>query len=774
VLLAQISAVRDHLRTRQPDPRVVGIATPAGAYLEFRGEPNFDLVFESLDVRRSGIELRAVRTIDEVASAVVFVPEDKIGYFVRKVEAYLTLQTRGGRPKHEPLIGSISEIRRAVLASFWTDAVDLFPAAGDAVWWEVWLRRAAADPVAAFQQVANPLGLRVDARRLDFPERSVILVFGTSEQLAASTEVLESLAELRMARATPAPIMRLAGPQQRDLMDALLQRLAPPVDDAPAVCMLDTGVNRAHPLLAPALDAGDVHTCNPAWGTDDHYGHGTAMAGIALYSDLTRLLGRDEPLRLTTRLESVKLLPPTGANPPELYGALTIQAAAAAEIQAPRRPRVLCLTISSAGYRGRGTPSSWSAAIDALTSGYYDEQRRLIVIAAGNVDVDEPGQYPAQNLTATVHDPGQAWNALTVGGSTDRVVIEGEGFEGWSPVGPPGGLGPTSSTSTTWVDTWPFKPDIVCEAGNLAQSPDGQRIDYCDAIQLLSTYHQPFIRPFQVTGDTSAAAAEAARMAALVYAEYPRLWPETVRALLVHSADWTPAMLQQFAPHRTRVELQTLLRSCGYGTPRLDAALWSVASAVTLIVEDELQPFEDGAMNEMHVHALPWPRDVLLDQGDTPVELRVTLSYFVEPSPGNLGWTRKFRYMSHGLRFDVKTPEESVENFRRRMNHAARAEAEGQPPGTAATRGWLLGPQLRSRGSLHSDRWQGTAAQLAECGYLGIFPVIGWWRERNHLGRSDRHARYSLIVSLKTPDVTVDLYTPILAQLPVPIPIPAQ
>ncbi len=41
---------------------------------------------------------------------------------------------------------------------------------------------------------------------------------------------------------------------------------------------------------------------------------------------------------------------------------------------------------------------------------------------------------------------------------------------------------------------------------------------------------------------TSAATAQAARLAAIVQAEYPNLWPETARALIVHSAEWTQAM----------------------------------------------------------------------------------------------------------------------------------------------------------------------------------------------------------------------------------------
>jgi len=34
----------------------------------------------------------------------------------------------------------------------------------------------------------------------------------------------------------------------------------------------------------------------------------------------------------------------------------------------------------------------------------------------------------------------------------------------------------------------------------------------------------------------------------------------------------------------------------------------------------------------------------------------------------------------------------------------------------------------------------------------------GWWRERPHLGKLESKARYSLIISIETPDQKNDLY----------------
>jgi hypothetical protein len=175
----------------------------------------------------------------------------------------------------------------------------------------------------------------------------------------------------------------------------------------------------------------------------------------------------------------------------------------------------------------------------------------------------------------------------------------------------------------------------------------------------------------------------------------------------------------------------------------------------------------------MHLHRLPWPAQVLQDLADVEVRMRVTLSYFIEPSPGRRGWTRKHRYQSHALRFAVKHPLETSEGFHKRISRSA-WENDDEATTLREDRNWHLGHQLRCKGSLHSDTWSGTAAQLAECGVLAVFPVTGWWKERPHLKRHDHKARYSLLVTLETEDTTIDLYTPIATAVGVPVSVVAE
>jgi len=225
-------------------------------------------------------------------------------------------------------------------------------------------------------------------------------------------------------------------------------------------------------------------------------------------------------------------------------------------------------------FMGRGRPSSWSAAVDKISSGAEDEQRRLIVLAAGNTEPTFRVYYPNNNLTEGIHDPAQSWNALTVGAATEKCEIDVSAYPRWQVVAPSGGLCPASTTSVTWQDQWPLKPDICMEGGNMAIDPATQQPDYMDSLELLTTNWDLTRRLLTTTRETSAAATLTARMAAIIQAEYPQLWPETIRALIVHFAEWAHAMWTggQFS-RPSRTELRRMLRSYGYGVPNLDRAL---------------------------------------------------------------------------------------------------------------------------------------------------------------------------------------------------------
>jgi Subtilase family len=780
-LIAKLEALSPEATARVETQRAQGLDAGLGIYLSFESEPNFPLKFESLDLANSGIELCMVKTLaDSRTQATVFVPDGKLEVFLNKLSAYrdenTTPRREGGssRPKNQDLVESISDIKFAALEALWTEETVPFPDRNAAITWEVWLRRdPGIDHLARLLQYAEQFNLAVGEQIITFVDRTVVLVRGTGNDLSRSTEILGMIAELRLPKITAAFFTDMTAIEQHAWVDDLAARIVPPANGAPFICLFDTGLNRAHPLLAPVTDQNDLHTYKPAWGVDDRDGHGTPMAGLATFGDLTDVLGGAGPVTCTHRLESVKIILDPDPHDPDLYGAVTQESAYRVEVT-PDRKRVFCMAVTSRDGRDQGRPSSWSAAVDSLAFGADDGQRRLLVLSAGNTDAAQRRYYPDSNMTDSIHDPAQAWNALTVGGYTDKFVIDAARNPGWQPLALRGDLAPCSCTSTTW-GKWAIKPDIVMEAGNMGVNPAVADPDYIDhGLQLLSTAHN-FIanRPLTTFGDTSAAAGLAARFAAIVWAKYPNLTPETIRALMIHSAEWTPAMLARFTNADGTVDYRTMLRCFGYGVPNLRRLLSSLNNSLTLIAESELQPFfkEDGRVKtrEMRPHPLPWPQAALAALQNAEVTMRVTLSYFVEPSPGARGWTQRYGYQSHGLRFAVRNPLETEAAFEQRINKFVREEGY-EPPGLSDP-GWRFGRRrsLTSLGSLHSDIWQGPAIDLASRGYIAVYPTMGWWNKRPHLGSWQKTARYSLIVTIETPEVETDLYTPVATQIGVPV-----
>lgn len=746
-----------------------------GFYLQFELPIEHQDTVDSLENKPNAIELVAVRPAAEgehTISATVFVPEKAADFFDKRIEAYRDEETKTGRPKHEALIARIDNVQLAAAQSLFTDDLKLFPAAGVPTWWEVWLRDGR---LPTFRIVAARLNVATKPHTISFPERDVILALSDLATMEKLIEHSDAVAELRLAKDTPRLFLEMRAVEQADWAANLADRITPPSALAPAVCLLDSGATQAHPLIAPGLDPGDQHSYDPAWGLGDsaHWnGHGTLMSGVALYGDLEAALSHGGPVALKHRLETVKILPPAGQNDPELYGAITESGVNLAEAPVPRRRRAFCMAVTSDVGLGRGRPSSWSAAVDQLCYGSGD-RRRLMLLAAGNLRGDiNPAEYLDRNDLEEIENPAQAWNPVVCGAFTDKITITHPDYNDWLPVAPAGDLSPASRTSGIWDRQWSIRPDVVFEGGNFAH--DGVNpASAIDDLQLVSTHYRPNERLFDAFGDTSAAVALGSNLSAGIMSARPALWPETVRGLIIHSAEWTPAMRARFDAANSQAQKFALLRRYGWGVPDLTRALLSAANDATLMVEDALLPFrKDGALiktRDMNLHRLPWPRAELAALGNLDVELRITLSYFIEPNPGERGWTRRHRYASHNLRFALKRSLETRDAFRQRINKAAQDEEAGQGAVAVGGDDWVLGP-IRDRGSIHSDIWRGNAAALADRDAIAVFPISGWWKEKPALQRWERAARYALLVSIRAPEAEIDIYNSIAIQLAVPVP----
>jgi hypothetical protein len=168
---------------------------------------------------------------------------------------------------------------------------------------------------------------------------------------------------------------------------------------------------------------------------------------------------------------------------------------------------------------------------------------------------------------------------------------------------------------------------------------------------------------------------------------------------------------------------------------------------------------EGRRVREHHLIQLPLPNDELLALGEHEVELSVTLSYFLEPNESS-----RTNYAGANLRWDIQRQGESEEAFRQRINRLARGEDYAQE---GVQYPWDIGPELRGRGSVQSDRCRLPAAALAGDRLFAVFPALGWWEGRRD--RAEAAVAYGLVV-IDAGEAPIDLYALIEALIEVEIP----
>jgi hypothetical protein len=781
-----------------------GLSSDFGLILNVVSAPDFPLPYESLEKAATrdadGITLLNVRrehtSLGEITKVAIFVPHGQLHVLQEKINDYADpakdSRNRQGQvtnPRHAPLLNNIEAISTAAMDALWTDP-DALPEAGEPCWFELWIRR--EDRMNWYAQLLAEcarLEIEVPERMLVLPDHIVIIAQATRQQLEQSLDLLNCLSEIRKARPCCVGLTDLTGLEQEEWIDEALTRIQWPDDNAPAVCLLDTGVNRAHPLIEPILSVADMTTVVGDGDTtdDNRLKHGTPMAGLAAYGDLRALMFSTNAWEQVHRLESVKLIRWTTTRDPENYGADTLSAINEPESIAPDRRRVFCMAVTIRGGQNTyGNPSSWSTAVDIAAAGAQDEsdRPRVILISAGNTrEHGETFSYPNTLRQNPIEDPAQAWNAITVGAITSRTAIEEDDDEArrCDPLAPVHHLSPFTRTSHAWCEErsdWPIAPDVVMEGGNLGKHRDlANEYPHLPSLAPLTTASIYTLRPIQHFNATSAATALAARVAARITQRYPTAWPETIRGMLVHSARWPDNVLARLSidPHRPgqTEAIQDLMRGYGHGIVNEARALDSLRNKATFFTEEQIQPYRGSAgnasLNECHLIKLPWPVSLLSDNPDVTCTLRVTLSYFIHPNPGTRSWDggKKYKYASHLLGFKAKHKDHSFEEFRSQVHADETTLAE-----SLSDAGWAIGPKLRGKaGSLVQDVWKGSAIDLANMEAIAVFPrAKGWWATRKYGEDRQEHncheksVRYSLIISIET-EADLPIYNQIEAAI---------
>ncbi|MBY0314554.1 MAG: S8 family peptidase, partial [Bdellovibrionales bacterium] len=581
-------------------------------------------------------------------------------------------------------------------------------------------------------------------------ERLVVLIYCTLMDAQKIFDLTGAVIEIELATEVTLDWELIEHPEK--FLGSKPSFLAP-LKDAPSVVVLDTGVNKTHPFLSNAIAlAGSVHPDDK--DHSDGHGHGTNMVGVALHDEAVSSIARSGGAQKHTHwVESIKLF--TGdasrlasrSNAP-FWPNMTQQAVELSQEKGRKSERKAFVLAVTANNIEPGSATSWSLSLDELA--FNEGKGRLFFVSIGNSDGESYSKiiknFPHELMLSKLKDPSQSFNSVTVGAFTSKDVLPAtDSYRNYSPLAKRGGVSPHTSSGLPFKTGYrvPIKPEIVFEGGNLAVDKTNFSDDRVPTLTTTTTGRDHLNMPFQVMYGTSPAAALAGCLSMQIWNENRNLWPETVRGLMVHSASWTPEMMQLLPSKDDRLAL------CGYGAPSPELALFCTKDRATVIVQDSLPNLQKIASNterQMKTFSLPVPKATLLANPDAKVELRVTLSYFAEPNAAKGIPTRGM-----DLLWDIQGPAEEDDEFLKRINDDMREGDEGSP-GTKSFK-WEIGIRNRRRGTVQGDRWSGSAADLAGAKLIAVYPKNGWWNFRKDM--KFQSTRFSLIISVITPGIDV-------------------
>jgi hypothetical protein len=505
--------------------------------------------------------------------------------------------------------------------------------------------------------------------------------------------------------------------------------VSPPPADAPGIVCLDSGLATGHPLLSNAV--GDSQSFLPGAGPEDENGHGSLVAGMALYGDVA-LAAEKRSFVPLLRLFSGRI---TNADAQATSGFVEKAVVKAVEyFLSEYGCRVFNLSFGDERqvYEGRQV-GTLASILDELAH----EHQVLIVVSAGNFSGEDgaPADWRAEYPTylkdpgARLIDPAPALNALTVGSLARYEVSHmaarfptDPAFQALARVDEPSPFtraGPGLNGA--------IKPELVDYGGNWTLDVRGGSVGTSRELGEMST-NSSFVAGglFARDNGTSFAAPKIAHQAARLLVDYAEASPDLMRALLLLHADHPEAAVNLLAKEDDR------LRLLGYGRPAELPTRECSERCVTMYAQETI------GENAYHFYEIPIPEDFVAPPARRPRQIRIALAHTPMVRRSRL----EYRMSAFSFRVVRRaTLDEVVATFKRaRLDQQLdmipqvgdfRPSARARDKGTAQAAVWKIG-QVSSRD------WAGK----------GLFVVVSRRVPAWALG-TYRSERYALAVALE-------------------------
>jgi hypothetical protein len=435
-----------------------------------------------------------------------------------------------------------------------------------------------------------------------------------------------------------------------------------PNQDAPKVCVIDSGIQEGHRLMSPAIDANASKSYVPGEEGDTADmvrggGHGTRVASAVIYPQGIPRYGQFKPVAW---IQNARILDSNNRLRSSVYPPAVLSQIIE-DFHIRHNTRIFNHSIASSSPCRLRHMAPWAAHLDRL-SWQHDV---LFIVATGNLYPEDsrpnfPGikehlaagrQYPDyfHEKSCRVADPSHSLNCISVG----SVCIDE--FEDIDTISF-GRHGDISSFSRSGYGIWnTIKPDVVEFGGDYIREKNSN-----PNLRTREETSPELVRSTLTGGSsigrdsigTSYAAPKVAHIAAAIAAQHPDETCLTYRALIAQSARWPQKFFE------SEVNEERPLRFFGYGIPNIERATQNSAFRITMLASNEI------AAKEAHLYSVKVPPELRTPGDNFRILVEVTLSFKAKPRRTRRG-TRS--YLSTWLDWESSKFEENFERFKSRM-----------------------------------------------------------------------------------------------------------
>jgi hypothetical protein len=730
--------------------------------------------FRDEDVTKTGLDILA-REPDK--AIVVFSSDLELKEFRRRLENYSQI-TEGPEYSYLGAIDELVPLEREDRIGRLLELNPVQPGELVALDLELWHTGDRQEMKASLEHIAETLEFFSDTVPMRMSD-NYVGEYLCIARIKVTYEVLEFLLELETVKEIdrpPQPAFERTADYNLPL-SSFPEVISSPEENC-GILVIDSGVQSGHPLIAPVLGEADVFP-DPGQqlikgGAEDVNGHGTSVAGIAIYGDVENCI-KKLSFDPTVWLFSARVTDENCQYYEDLLLETQLDQAIKAFVDNYPNCKVINISLGDCEkyYIDGMKQFRLAAKIDEIAY-QYQHKNIIFVISAGNSYHEEleyeqlRTEYPNYllNKNARIIDPATSAIALTVGslsygrGSmtepTDvrrQAIAKLRGH-------------PSPFTRTGFGVDGMIKPDVVDFGGDLALDLSYREgLDLPKVSQLgdnvagvsVVTFSKNFQSSlFHICSGTSFAAPRVANIAAQLFTKYPNASSNLIRALIVNSAVLPKEIPDEFSNGTESQKIKKQLQIYGYGQTDLERAMYSAENYVVLSEDNIIIP-----VGKFHIYEIPQLPEEFFDIEGTRT-LLVTLAFDPPTRP-----TRGDSYLGVTMEFNLfkGIPKESVVNAyvdaSKTDNPDEFAEISIQNlnkkyPKRSITIDLDPGSNLRKKGTVQRGQTQ-LKSGAKKYNNLPMTLVVSCNRK---WGNADEIPiqRYALVVSISHSDAQVNLY----------------